>query len=167
MTGSSTSRFCRYGRNAFGTTTEPSACWWVSRIATIVRGIATSVPFSVAIGFTPPGNRPRMSRRRVWKAIDRYSKDYVELQAKDKVRFYKTPDPVLARQLVIYDEAAAKRKDNALFVEIEESQRQFAARAVRWFLDTQVNARMAYNHYFAKQASKPAAPAAKPEAKKS
>ena len=102
-----------------------------------------------------------------WKAIDRYSKDYVELQAKDKVRFYKTPDPVLARQLVIYDEAAAKRKDNALFVEIEESQRQFAARAVRWFLDTQVNARMAYNHYFAKQASKPAAPAAKPEAKKS
>jgi TRAP-type mannitol/chloroaromatic compound transport system substrate-binding protein len=102
-----------------------------------------------------------------WKAIDRYSKDYVELQAKDKVRFYKTPDPVLARQLVIYDEAAAKRKDNALFVEIEESQRQFAARAVRWFLDTQVNARMAYNHYFAKQASKPAAPAAKPEAQKS
>ncbi len=27
-----------------------------------------------------------------WKAIDRYSKDYVELQTKDKVRFYKTPD---------------------------------------------------------------------------
>ena len=102
-----------------------------------------------------------------WKAIDRYSKDYVELQAKDKVRFYKTPDSVLARQLVVYDEAAAKRKDNALFVEIEESQRQFAARAVRWFLDTQVNARMAYNHYFAKQPTKPVSPAAKPEAKKS
>ena len=27
-----------------------------------------------------------------WKAIDRYSKDYVELQTKDKVRFYKTPE---------------------------------------------------------------------------
>ena len=27
-----------------------------------------------------------------WKAIDRYSKDYIELQTKDKVRFYKTPD---------------------------------------------------------------------------
>ena len=64
-----------------------------------------------------------------WKAIDRYSKDYLELQTKDKVRFYRTPDSVLARQLVIYDEAAAKRKDNPLFVEIEESQRQFAARA--------------------------------------
>jgi TRAP-type mannitol/chloroaromatic compound transport system substrate-binding protein len=102
-----------------------------------------------------------------WKAIDRYSKDYTELQTKDKVRFYKTPDPVLARQLVVYDEAAAKRKDNPLFVEIEESQRQFAARAVRWYLDTQVNARMAYNHYFAKRAAKPAAPAAQPGAKKS
>src|SRR3990172_7155635 len=38
-----------------------------------------------------------------WKAIDRYSKDYIEMQTKDKVRFYKTPDSVLARQLVVYD----------------------------------------------------------------
>ena len=102
-----------------------------------------------------------------WKAIDRYSRDYLELQTKDKVRFYRTPDSVLARQLVVYDEAAAKRKDNPLFVEIEESQRQFAARAVRWFLDTQVSARMAYNHYFANRPTKPVSPAAKPEAKKS
>src|SRR6188768_4143169 len=34
-----------------------------------------------------------------WKAIDRYSKDYVELQTRDKVRFYKTPDVILQRQL--------------------------------------------------------------------
>ena len=27
-----------------------------------------------------------------WKAIDRYSKDYVELRTKDKVKFYQTPD---------------------------------------------------------------------------
>src|SRR5207249_2120705 len=33
-----------------------------------------------------------------WKAIDRYSKDYIELQTKDKVRFYKTPDSVLQKQ---------------------------------------------------------------------
>jgi hypothetical protein len=33
----------------------------------------------------------------------------------------------------------------------------FAERAVRWYLDTQVNARMAYNHYFGKAAAKPAA----------
>src|ERR1700675_2415119 len=71
-----------------------------------------------------------------WKAIDRYSKDYIELQVKDKVKFYKTPDSVLARQLVVYDAAAAKRKDNALFQEIEASQKKFAERAVRWYLDT-------------------------------
>jgi len=100
-----------------------------------------------------------------WKAIHRYSQDYIEMQTKDKVRFYKTPDSVLARQLVVYDEAAAKRGDNAIFREVEESQRKFAERAVRWFLDTQVSSRMAYNHYFAKPAAKPAAPVAKPAAK--
>ena len=90
-----------------------------------------------------------------WKAIDRYSKDYIELQTKDKVRFYKTPDSVLQRQLVVYDEAAAKKAgDNPLFKEIEASQRQFAERTVKWYLDTQVSSRMAYNHYFAKPAAK-------------
>src|SRR5436190_6306146 len=39
-----------------------------------------------------------------WKAVDRYSKDYVELQTKDKVRFYKTPDSILQRQLEIFDD---------------------------------------------------------------
>jgi len=90
-----------------------------------------------------------------WKAIDRYSKDYVELQTKDKVRFYRTPDSILQRQLETYDAAAKKRSDNAIFVEIEKSQRAFAERAVRWDLDTNVNRRMAYNHYFGKQAAKP------------
>ena len=92
-----------------------------------------------------------------WKAIDRYSKDYVELQTKDKVKFYKTPDAILQKQLEIFDPVMDKRKDNALFVEIIESQKEFAERAVRWDLDTYVNRRMAYNYYF----GKPAAPAKK------
>jgi len=93
-----------------------------------------------------------------WKAIDRYSKDYIEMQTKQNVKFYKTPDSVLQRQLVVYDQAAAKKAaENPLFKEIEASQRQFAQRAVKWYLDTQVSSRMAYNHYF----GKPAAPAAK------
>jgi TRAP-type mannitol/chloroaromatic compound transport system substrate-binding protein len=90
-----------------------------------------------------------------WKAVHRYSQDYIEMQQKQNVRFYKTPDSVLARQLVVYDQAADKRKDNALFNEIAASQKAFAARAVRWQLDTQVSSRMAYNHYFAPK--KPAA----------
>jgi TRAP-type mannitol/chloroaromatic compound transport system substrate-binding protein len=100
-----------------------------------------------------------------WKAIDRYSKDYLEMRTKDKVRFYKTPDSVLQKQLVVYDAAAAKKgADNPLFKEIEASQRSFAERTVEWYLDTQVSSRMAFNHYFRKVAAKPAAPAAKPAA---
>jgi TRAP-type mannitol/chloroaromatic compound transport system substrate-binding protein len=90
-----------------------------------------------------------------WKSIDRYSKDYVELQTKDKVRFYKTPDSILQRQLQIYDQVADKKSsENALFKEIAESQKAFAARAVKWDLDTNVSRRMAYNHYFGKPAPK-------------
>ncbi|MGA8997286.1 MAG: twin-arginine translocation signal domain-containing protein, partial [Pseudolabrys sp.] len=43
------------------------------------------------------------SQEMQWKAIDRYSKDYIELQTKDKVKFYKTPDSILQAQLTIYD----------------------------------------------------------------
>ena len=98
-----------------------------------------------------------------WKAIDRYSKDYIELQTKDKVRVYKTPASVLQKQLAVFDEVAAKKSaDNPTFKQVIESQRAFAARAVRWDLDTNVDRRMAYNHYFApKRAPKPAAAPAK------
>jgi len=84
-----------------------------------------------------------------WKAISRYSQDYIELQTKDKVRFYKTPDSVLRAQLTAYDTAASKKGEgNALFKEIEASQKAFAERAVKWDMDNNVDRRMAYNHYF-------------------
>src|SRR5690606_31643260 len=83
-----------------------------------------------------------------WKAIDRYSKDYEEMQSKDGVKFYKTPDSILQQQLVVYDQVVEKMAaTNPLFKEIIESQRKFAARTVKWDLDTNVNRRMAYNHY--------------------
>ena len=88
----------------------------------------------------------------VWKAIDRYSQDYVEMQTKDNVRFYRTPTSILQAQLTAYDAAAAKKgADNALFKEIEASQKKFAERAVKWDLDNNVRREMAYNHYFAKK----------------
>ena len=83
------------------------------------------------------------------KAVDRYSKDYVELQTKDNVKFYKTPDSVLQKQLDIYDEVVKKKAaENPLFKEIVQSQIAFAKRAVQWEQDTVVNRRMAYAHYF-------------------
>ena len=89
------------------------------------------------------------SQELTWKAIDRYSKDYVELQTKDKVKFYKTPDAILQQQLSVYDEVVAKKSQgNPLFTEIVASQKVFAERAVKWDMDNNVNRRMAYNHYF-------------------
>jgi TRAP-type mannitol/chloroaromatic compound transport system substrate-binding protein len=91
-----------------------------------------------------------------WKAIDRYSKDYIELQTTDKVKFYKTPDSILQTQLVLYDQIVAKKSvDNPMFKEIVESQKAFAERVVRWDMDTLVSRRMAINHYFAQQAAAP------------
>ena len=90
-----------------------------------------------------------------WKAIDRYSRDYEEMQSKDKVKFYKTPDSVLQKQLEIFDQVAEKKSaENPLFKEIVESQLAFAKRATQWEQDTVVSRRLAYNHYFGPNAKK-------------
>src|SRR6476619_449334 len=91
-----------------------------------------------------------------WKSIDRYSKDYIELQTKDNVKVYKTPDSVLKRQLEIFDEVAKKKAgENPLFKKIVESQLAFAKRAVQWEQDTVVSRKMAFDHYFGPNAKKP------------
>ena len=92
-----------------------------------------------------------------WKAVDRYSKDYIELQSKDKVKFYKTPAAILQKQLDVYDQVVEKKSaDNPLFKEIIASQKAFAERAVKWEQDTVVSRTMAYNHYYGKKAPKKA-----------
>src|SRR5499426_815954 len=91
-----------------------------------------------------------------WKAIDRYSKDYEELQTKDNVKFYKTPDAILKRQLEIFDEVAKKKAgENPIFKKIVDSQLAFAKRAVQWEQDTVVDRKMAFLHYFGPNAKKP------------
>jgi TRAP-type mannitol/chloroaromatic compound transport system substrate-binding protein len=94
------------------------------------------------------------SAQMMWKAIDRNSQDYIELQTKEKVRFYKTPASVLRAQLAAYDTAAEKKMGTPMFKEIVESQKKFAERAVKWEQDVVVDRKMAYDHYFGK---KPAA----------
>jgi TRAP-type mannitol/chloroaromatic compound transport system substrate-binding protein len=91
-----------------------------------------------------------------WKAIDRYSKDYIELQTKDNVKVYKTPDTVLRRQLEIYDEVVKKyAASNPLFKKIVESQLAFAKRTTQWENDTVVSRKMAFDHYFGPNAKSP------------
>ncbi len=84
-----------------------------------------------------------------WKAIDRNSQDYITLQTVDKVKFYKTPDAILAKQLDLYDEVTKKYiASNPLFNEIISSQIAFAKRAVQWEQDYIVSRKMAFDHYF-------------------
>src|SRR3989440_4763743 len=91
-----------------------------------------------------------------WKAIDRYSQDYIELQTKDNVKFYRTPDAVLKRQLEVFDEVAKKKAaENPLFKEIIESQLAFAKRATQWEQDTVVSRKMVFDHYWGPNAKKP------------
>ena len=86
-----------------------------------------------------------------WKAIDRNSKDYIELKTKDKVNFYKTPDAILRAQLDAWDKVIAKKSgENALFKKVLDSQKEFAGRAGQWQNDYTVDFKMAYNRYFGK-----------------
>jgi TRAP-type mannitol/chloroaromatic compound transport system substrate-binding protein len=84
-----------------------------------------------------------------WKAVDRYSKDYFEMQQKQGVKFYKTPDNILRTQLKAWDEVTKEKSaENPMFARVLESQRAYAQRCSRWQNDTMVDFKMAYNHYF-------------------
>jgi TRAP-type mannitol/chloroaromatic compound transport system substrate-binding protein len=83
-----------------------------------------------------------------WKAIDRYSKDYGELQ-KMGVKFYATPNAVLQDQLKIWDGVVKKKEaENPMFKKVNASMKAFAERAGKWNGDTSVDYRMAFNHFF-------------------
>ena len=85
-----------------------------------------------------------------WKAIERDSAAYLELH-KEGAAFDRTPAGVLQAELAAFDAVAASQRGEALFAEIESSQRAFAARAVPWQLDGEADRRMAYRHYFARK----------------
>jgi len=93
-----------------------------------------------------------------WKAIDRYSADYIELKTKQGVKFFKTPDSILRAQLASWDKITAKKEsENPTFKKVNDSMKAFAERACSWQNDTLVDYKMAYNHFFrAKSAAKKA-----------
>jgi TRAP-type mannitol/chloroaromatic compound transport system substrate-binding protein len=87
-----------------------------------------------------------------WKSMDRYSTDYEDLQKNHGVKFYKTPDAILKRQLEVWDEIVAKKAaTDPMFKKVLESQKAFAARAARWQADTMVDMKVALNHFFPKK----------------
>ena len=96
------------------------------------------------------------SQDMMWKAIDRNSQDYITLQTTDKVKFFRTPDSILKRQLELYDEITKKYvASNPLFKEIIQSQLAFAKRATQWEQDYITPRKMAFDHYFGPNAKTP------------
>ncbi|MDO9279565.1 MAG: TRAP transporter substrate-binding protein [Polaromonas sp.] len=89
-----------------------------------------------------------------WKAIQRNSEDYIALK-KQGVNFYKTPDAVLRAQLAAWDKTIAKKSaENPMFKKVLASQKAFAERAGQWQNDYSVDFKMAFNHYFGRNAKK-------------
>jgi TRAP-type mannitol/chloroaromatic compound transport system substrate-binding protein len=89
-----------------------------------------------------------------WKSCDRFSKDYIEMQTKDKVKFYKTPDSILLTECKLWEEILEKKsKENPMFKEIITSQKAFAERVGKWDSDYNVSQRIARNYFFGKKAA--------------
>jgi TRAP-type mannitol/chloroaromatic compound transport system substrate-binding protein len=86
-----------------------------------------------------------------WKAMDRMSRDFIEMQTKQKVRALKTPRPILDAQLKAWNAVIDRHtKDNPLFARIVASQREWARRVVFWDVEVTVDPAPAYNHFFGK-----------------
>jgi len=84
-----------------------------------------------------------------WKAIDRYSQCYIDIQAKDKVKVYKTPNAVLQDQLKVWDQVIAKKSvDNPWFKKVLDSQKAYAERVGNWQYDQAIDCSIAFKHYF-------------------
>jgi TRAP-type mannitol/chloroaromatic compound transport system substrate-binding protein len=84
-----------------------------------------------------------------WKAMDRMSTDYIELQTKQGVRAIKTPPAILDAQLKAWDGVVQKFSgENALFAKVVDAQRTWARRVVFWSDEVTVSSEMAYRHFF-------------------
>jgi TRAP-type mannitol/chloroaromatic compound transport system substrate-binding protein len=76
------------------------------------------------------------------------------MQTKNGVKFYKTPDAVLQAQLASWDKVIAKKGREPAVQEGVDSMRAFAERADEVGQTRLLGRKMAYNHYFGKQAKK-------------
>ena len=86
-----------------------------------------------------------------WKSMDRMSRDFIELQTKQKVRMSRTSREILDAQLKAWDAVIKRRSaENALFAKVIASQKAWARRVMYWQNNVQVSQQAAYAHYFGK-----------------
>ena len=83
-----------------------------------------------------------------WKAMDRYSKDMEAMKAAG-VKVIKTPEPMLKAQLAAWTKIIdSLSKENPIFAEVIQSQKDWARRVVGFFNEYEVSPDLAYNHFY-------------------
>jgi TRAP-type mannitol/chloroaromatic compound transport system substrate-binding protein len=90
------------------------------------------------------------SSANLWKAFDRYSKDFTALQQEDGVTVRRTPSDVFAGQLAAWDAVVEELGADEFFSKVINSQREWAQRVVSYSLFNAADYRLAYEHYFGK-----------------
>ncbi|MBI1208445.1 MAG: twin-arginine translocation signal domain-containing protein [Azospirillum sp.] len=83
-----------------------------------------------------------------WKAMDRYSTDLAEMQAKQNVKVFTTPQSVLDAQLAAWDKVIAAQSAEPFFAKVIASQKTWAKRVVGFQLLNTPSSEAAYNHFF-------------------
>jgi TRAP-type mannitol/chloroaromatic compound transport system substrate-binding protein len=85
-----------------------------------------------------------------WKAIDRNSKDYIEMQeAGRQVLQDAGRHPARAARLLGQGHRRQEGAENPLFKKVLDIQKRLCAARLGWQNDYTVDFKMAYNHYFA------------------
>jgi TRAP-type mannitol/chloroaromatic compound transport system substrate-binding protein len=82
-----------------------------------------------------------------WKAMDRYSNDLAALKEAG-VNVHRTPDSVLQAQLSAWDKVITAQSAEPFFAKVAESQKVWTKRVVGLQFDSEVDQRMAYDHFF-------------------
>jgi TRAP-type mannitol/chloroaromatic compound transport system substrate-binding protein len=83
-----------------------------------------------------------------WKAQDRYSRDFEELQTKQGVKVYETPNSILEAQLKAWDKLTADLSKDPFFAKVVASQKAWTKRVEGFFRKNEVGQSLAYKHHF-------------------
>ena len=89
-----------------------------------------------------------VSSNNYWNAMDIYSRDLEELQAKHGVKVYRTPASIFDEQLKAWDVLTERLSEDAFFKKVVESQRAWAKRVVYYETLNSADFVRGYEHLF-------------------
>ncbi len=84
-----------------------------------------------------------------WNNTKRYAEDLTKLTTEQGVEAHRTPDSVMAAQLVAWDTVANRiAAEDPFFAKVIESQKAYAKEVMGYLNLNQPDYKLAYNHYF-------------------